>query len=252
MSRDAAPEVTAAEITAELRAAIARGDYAPGDRLPGENALMDSHGVARMTARKALAQLQAEGLTVTRRGIGVFVRDFKPVVRNGIARLASRPWEAGTPIWEEESQGRTLEVDSLTVEPTADAPDDVARILALPAGAKACRRDRRYVLDGKPVMLATSYLPAELVAGTPITDPNPGAGGIYARLAELGRAPVHFREDLAARMPTPDQVEALQLEPGTPVVTIDRIAVDADGHPLEINRMTLDAAAYVIRYDFDA
>ncbi len=252
MSRDGVPEVTAAEIAAGLRAAIARGDYAPGDRLPGENALMDSHGVARMTARKALAQLQAEGLTVTRRGVGVFVRGFTPVIRNGIARLASRPWEAGTPIWEREARGRALDVDSITVDAGTGAPDDIARILALAPGAKVCRRDRRYVLDGKPVMLATSYLPAELACGSPITEPDPGPGGIYARLADLGRAPVHFREDLTARMPTPEQAGALQLEPGTPVVTIDRIAADANGHPVELNRMTLDAAAYVIRYDFDA
>ena len=31
-------------------------------------------------------------------------------------------------------------------------------------------------------MLASSYLDAELVAGTPITEPDTGPGGIYARL----------------------------------------------------------------------
>lgn len=252
MSRDAARETTAAEIAAQLRAAVDRGDYRPGDRLPGENILMEQHGVARMTARKALAQLQAEGLTLTRRGIGVFVRSFRPVLRDGISRLSSRPWEAGTPIWETEARGRSLDVDSITVEPSTTAPDDVAIALGLDQDEAVCRRERRYVLDGKPVMLAVSYLPAALVSGTPITQHDTGPGGLYARLADLGHAPAHFREDLTARMPTPEQAEALALEPGTPVVLIDRTAVDAHGTPVELNRMTLDAAAYVIRYDFDA
>lgn len=55
-------------------------------------------------------------------------------------------------------------------------------------------RRRRFVLDGKPVLLSTSYLPAALVAGSAITQPDTGAGGTYARLAELGAAPVRFRE----------------------------------------------------------
>lgn len=58
-------------------------------------------------------------------------------------------------------------------------------------------RRRRFVLDGKPVLLSTFCLPAALVAGTAITRPGTGAGGTYARLAELGAAPVRFREDSA-------------------------------------------------------
>ncbi|MDO5699699.1 MAG: GntR family transcriptional regulator [Dermatophilus congolensis] len=252
MSREGKTPMTAADIAAALRAAISSGSYAPGDQLPGENALMSEHGVARMTARSALAMLRDEGLTTTRRGVGVFVREFQPIIRNSISRVSQRNWNAGRAIWEADAEGRSLTVDNINVEPEADAPDDVRAVLRLSTDNKVTIRARRYCLDGKPAMIATSYLPAPLVAGTRITEPDTGPGGIYARLADLGHAPAHFREDVIARMPTADETEALHIAPGTPVMVITRTAADANGTPVEINAMTLDAANFVVRYDFDA
>ena len=39
--------------------------------------------------------------------------------------------------------------------------------------------------------------------------------------------------------------------PGTPVVDICRVALDADGTPVEVNEMTADASTYIFRYEFD-
>ena len=67
-------------IASALRAAIQRGEYAPGTRLPGENDIMRDYEVARMTARQAVAVLVNEGLAVPRKGAGVYVREFRPIV----------------------------------------------------------------------------------------------------------------------------------------------------------------------------
>lgn len=251
MSREASPSTSASNIAAALRAAIQDGTYRPGDRLPGENALMADYGVARMTARHALAMLRDEGLTTTRHGVGVFVREFKPIIRNSIQRVSPRQWRAGRSIWDTDDDGRTLTVDRLQVRSTATPPDEVRAILRLTEEQQVTVRDRRYNLEGKPVMLATSYLPAHLVANSLITQPNPGPGGIYARLADLGQTPACFREDVIARMPSPAEADALQIAPGTPVFLIIRTAATQDGNPIEVNRMILNAATFVIRYDFD-
>jgi GntR family transcriptional regulator len=97
------------------------------------------------------------------------------------------------------------------------------------------------------------YLPADLVTGSAITQQDTGPGGVYARLAELGHAPAHFREDLRARTPQPEEAAELELpSSGTPVVEIVRTAFTEAGRPVEVNEMTLDASAYILRYDFDA
>ncbi|MGW0836624.1 GntR family transcriptional regulator [Streptomyces prunicolor] len=239
-------------IAARLRAAIEAGEFGPGERLPGENDLMAEHGVARMTARQALGVLQAEGLVEARKGAGVFVRDFKPIRRRGLERLAHARWGEGRSIWATDAGDRELVVDSVEVG-EEDAPVAIAGVLGLSGeGARVCVRRRRYVLDGKPVLLAASFLAADLVSGTVIARPDTGPGGIYARLEELGRKPVHFREEIRSRMPSGDEAERLALPAGVPVMLIARTAFDATGVAVEVNNMVLDSSAYVLEFGFDA
>jgi GntR family transcriptional regulator len=238
-------------IAAGMRADIDSGQYLPGARLPGENDVMRTHGVARGTARQALAQLVNWGLAEARKGSGIYVRDFRPIVREGIGRLGSSTWPSGASVWSTETEGRDLAVDQVEVS-ESDAPDHVRALLGLEQGSSAVLRSRRYVLDGKPVLLSRSWLPTAIASGTPIARLETGPGGIYARLADLGHAPARFREDIRSRMPLPAEADRLQIAAGTPVVEICRVAIDADGSPVEINEMTADSSAYVFRYEFGA
>lgn len=61
-------------IAAELRAQIESGHLRPGDRLPSEQVLATRHGVGRVTARHALAELEGAGLVASAHGKGRFVR----------------------------------------------------------------------------------------------------------------------------------------------------------------------------------
>ncbi|WP_055689414.1 GntR family transcriptional regulator [Streptomyces prasinus] len=238
-------------IADSLREAIQSGHYGPGDRLPGENDLMTTYGVARMTARQALSVLRDEGVAEARKGAGVFVRAFRPIRRRGIERLARDQWGTGQSIWSADIENRALEVDRITVT-EEKAPDRVNAVLNLTDDETTCVRRRRFILDGKPVLLATSYLPTALVAGSAIAREDTGPGGTYARLAELGHEPVHFREEIRSRMPSKDETEQLTMSAGTPVILICRTAFTDMGRPVELNEMTLDAASYVLEYDFDA
>jgi GntR family transcriptional regulator len=238
-------------IADELRAAILDGTYRPGDQLPGENQLMDKHQVARMTARQALSVLINEGIAVPRTGSGVYVREFRPVVRDGIGRLGGQTWKAGRDIWSADAAGRDLNVDQLEVS-RAEPPDRVRVLLGLEETSEVICRSRRFVLDGKPVLISVSWLPAAIAGGTQVEQPDTGPGGTYARLAELGSAPARFREDLRSRMPQGDEADRLELPPGTPVVEITRTAYTAEGAAVEVNEMTADAGSYIFRYDFSA
>lgn len=68
-----------AQLAARLRADIVSGRLRPGQRLPSETTLQQEYGVARETARRAVALLRAEGLVVVRRGHGVVVRELTDV-----------------------------------------------------------------------------------------------------------------------------------------------------------------------------
>lgn len=57
---------------------IESGELAPGDRLPSESTLMQTHGVARETVRRAMAELRNRGLIVTIHTRGSFVKPQDP------------------------------------------------------------------------------------------------------------------------------------------------------------------------------
>jgi DNA-binding FadR family transcriptional regulator len=57
----------------QLAEEIKSGRLEPGARLPTEQELMAAMGVSRTVVREAVAALRAEGLVVTRQGVGAFV-----------------------------------------------------------------------------------------------------------------------------------------------------------------------------------
>lgn len=62
-------------IANDLKDRILSGDLKPGDRLPSMSELRAQYGVSDTPVREALHMLRWEGLTTTRHGAGVFVRD---------------------------------------------------------------------------------------------------------------------------------------------------------------------------------
>jgi GntR family transcriptional regulator, transcriptional repressor for pyruvate dehydrogenase complex len=67
------PRSLAHELIARLTADIPSGNIRPGARLPTEQELIAATGVSRTVVREAVAALRAEGLVVTRQGVGAFV-----------------------------------------------------------------------------------------------------------------------------------------------------------------------------------
>jgi GntR family histidine utilization transcriptional repressor len=59
--------------------AIRDGKLRPGDRVPSEAELVARFGVSRMTANRALRELQNAGVLVRRAGSGSFIAEPKPI-----------------------------------------------------------------------------------------------------------------------------------------------------------------------------
>ena len=74
-------------IAARLKRAIATGVYADGDRIPPERQLATAFGAARSIVRKALDQLEDEGMVVRRVGSGTFV-DYRGPLQGQTGEIA--------------------------------------------------------------------------------------------------------------------------------------------------------------------
>lgn len=241
------------QVADHLRLAIQTGELPPGSRLPSEQQLIDTFGLSRGTIRGAVGLLRSEGLVRTEHGRGTFVRDRPPVRRLAHDRFARRHRKRGRAAYlaELEAEGRVAEVEVQEVA-RLKAPDEVAVWLQLAFGADVAVRRRRYLADGEPMELATSYIPWELAEGTAIAEEDTGPGGIYARIEEKGHRLKRFSEEVTSRMPTSDEVRALRLEPGVPVIRVVRIAYDANELPVEACDTVMAADRYVLSYELPA
>ncbi|MER5885078.1 GntR family transcriptional regulator [Streptomyces sp. NPDC001941] len=239
------------QIADQLREAIAKGRLGEGEKLPSESELVEHYGVSRMTVRNSLSVLQGEGLVVSEHGKGVFVRLRPPLRRLASDRFARRHREQGKSAFtvEAEAAGVRSEVDSLEVGEEKPSADVAAR---LGSSRKVLVRRRRYLVDGRPVEFAASYLPLDIVRGTAITEPNPGPGGIYARLEESGHRLDRFDEEIRSRMPTPREARTLQLASGVPVFHLVRTAYDTEGRAVEVCDTLMAADAFVLSYQLPA
>jgi GntR family transcriptional regulator len=68
-----APSPPHRQIAEWIKAAIASGELAPDKLIPSEKTIMDLTGVARTTARRAIAALRDEGVVYTVAGRGTYV-----------------------------------------------------------------------------------------------------------------------------------------------------------------------------------
>lgn len=241
------------QIAGHLRTAISSGTLHEGEQLPSEAELMDYYAVARGTVRSAIRVLQDEALVTSEHGKGVYVRRRPPVRRLASDRFARRHRKDGKAAFlaEAEQVGGRPTVDRIEVH-EADPPREIRDRLKLAGDTGTVVRSRRYLLDGHPVETAISYIPADLALGTPICYPNPGPGGIYARLEEMGHTLERFTEDVSARMPSQEEARDLSLPPGAPVIHLVRTAYDLTGRAVEVCDTVMAADAYVLSYDLPA
>ncbi|MGO9079861.1 MAG: GntR family transcriptional regulator [Streptosporangiaceae bacterium] len=218
-----------------LRAEIQEGRRRPGSQLPTESEFQAEYGVSRTTVRTALATLAGEGLVLTRKGFGSYVRDRQPLRRVSSTHRHASHRESGKPEFDTEAiaQGqvpsrRMLQVGRVPV------PADIAVWLQVPAGDEVVIRERFQLLGGVPAVISASYYPLWLADGTRLESPGALPEGPDNLIEQLGHAFARGIEVLRARMPSPDEARLLELDPGVPVVRMLHIDYDTGGRTLQV------------------
>ena len=239
-------------IAGELRARIERGTYEPGSRLPAEDALAREFDVSRQTVNKALLRLRAEGLVRVERGVGTTVRELPMLTTKRIGRQAPAQREAGEARGAFQGELASLGYTSRSeVQVTREDPPASVRELFGDDEQAVVRRRKMFAGD-VPVQLATGYYPVGVAEGTEIEQQDTGPGGTYSRLAELGHAPVKFRERIRLRLATDDEAAFLRLDTEQRVYAVERIASDSNGRAVEVNMIVMPAHQWQLVYEWTA
>jgi len=220
------------QLEAALRQILASGKWKAGEALPPERELAERFKVSRLTLRKALERLEAQGLVQRRQGSGTYVA---PRLEQPLSTLTG---------FSQDMRARGLEpgVKWLKKGLFVASPEEVLA-LSLSPGERVARLERVRSAQGEPMAVERAALPSRL-----LPDPQKVGESLYAHLDARGLRPVRALQRLRAVEAGRQEGELLGIRAGDPVLYIERLSYLPDGRVLEFTRSHYRGD----RYDFVA
>lgn len=209
-------------IAETLEAEISAGLYRAGERLPTEQVLSRRFGVNRHTVRRALGDLGARGITLSRRGAGVFVT--APAVEYPLGRRVRFHQNLAAA-----GMAATREILRLETRFT-DAAE--ALMLKLRATGKVHVCEGVSLADGVPVATFISVFPA---ARFPDLPAHLARTGSVTEAFALSGLPDYTRAEtrVTARAATALQALHLRIDEHAPILHSVSLNTDPAGQPVE-------------------
>jgi len=210
-------------IADQLRRRLAEGEFTEGGVLPSESELSAQYEASRVTVRRALEALRAEGLVESRQGFGWLVSG-EPV-RQDLSRLSTL-----------EGQLRAAGVRSdRRIESFGFVPAP-ARVRRLLDERTVLEVRRVNLADGRPFARVTVWCPERLGASLSRDDVE-RASFLEQLPVRLGSATQTIGADVAGE----GDAGLLDVPVGSPVLVAERITRDRDGRPVLVSEHVFPA-----------
>lgn len=206
------------QIEEELRGMVQSGELGPLARVPSESDLSERFHVSRMTARKALDRLVADGVMFRRAGKGTFVG--QPKIAHGPSQLLS--FSAAMDAQGVRHSTKVLEAGMVP------APSTIARDLRLAPGAQVVFVRRVRFVEGEPAAIHMSYLPGRFAAILQ----GDLAGSLTSLMVGAGARVTYTNDTIESVLATGDVARLLHLPAGSPLVFISGVAYSQELEPL--------------------
>lgn len=205
-----------------LRQQIAENVFTPDTPLPPEHDLSRQFGVSRITVRRALERLQAEGLITRHRGKGTFAKGAPthPMVRAGMRGIFENLITMGL-----QTRVRLVEFGYTRV------PAQVAAELGLPPCAEVQRAVRVRSHEDRPFAHLTTWLPADI--GRTFTEAEMIDKPLLLLLERAGLTLSAADQSISAKLADPLVARLLNVEPGTALIWVRRTVRDQTDRAVE-------------------
>ncbi|KQV99237.1 GntR family transcriptional regulator [Rhizobacter sp. Root1221] len=220
-------------ITRSLQA----GEWRPGEMIPSEIELAARYKVSQGTVRKAIDAMADENLVVRRQGKGTFVATHsEQKIQFRFLRLMADDGEPGN------VTRRVIDCRRMR------APADVSRALELKAGDTVVEVRRVMLFRGVPVVLDDIWLPGNLFKGLTAERLGEYRGPLYGLFeTEFGVRMIRAEEQLRAVAADQTAAELLQVEAGTPLLSVERLSRTYGDKPVELRRGLYNTEAHYYR-----
>ncbi len=215
-----------------LRSWISSGEYDSGSKFPSETDLQARFGVSRMTLRRALSELVAEGFLVRERGRGSIV--VKPRLQEHLRQMTS---------FTEDMEHRGLSSNSQILDFRMAHDEEVARKMEIPEHEELVQLRRLRLVEGEPIAVQNAFIRHRLCPG--LVKQDLLGGSLYKTLEEIygvrfGRAV----QTVEAKPADEYETRVLCVGMGQPVLVLERLAYLADGEPVEYVRSSYRGDRY--------
>lgn len=231
------------QLEQDLRARVHANEFRPGDALPTEERICEHYGVSRITVRRALDALIAQGLIVKRHGVGSFVAPPHAGGRSIALRGSLDEFLAGAGVM----TPARLSLDHDVRNAAA------AEALKLPEDAQLTCVELVSSIDDEPAAYLEIYFPHEVGRELDSSDLSmigvPIIRAVERRLnVRVARAEQKI-ESSAAGVVAADH---LGLEATDPVLFVTRVYFLATGKPIEAVFVRYHPDRYSYRIEFNA
>lgn len=205
-----------------IRRAIVAGHLKAGDQLPSENHLAHALGVSLITVRRALDDLQVEGLVAKEHGRGSFLRALP--IEQKLDHLAGFAEEM-------EELHRLSSAKILSIE-RVPASEDVAHHLALPVGEDVQKIERIRYADREAITVSIKFMPIWI--GAKIATENLAKNAVFHLMeSKYGIRLLEADYQLEASTPPLYVRKALGLKRHDPVFLVHRTAYTEGHQPID-------------------
>jgi GntR family transcriptional regulator len=204
-----------------LRDQIVRGQYRAGTMIPKEEELCALFGVSRITVRRALADLEAEGLVEKRQGKGTFVRLELPAMRP----MATLGFLDSLRQISDETKVEVLSLER------QEAGGDIAHLLNVEEATPLLHAMRLRRKASVPVMITEAWVPEACIGEVKRADLEKQP--MFELLMERGIRFDRVVQEFTAIAASPEHARLLQVPPGQPLVGINRLIYDEQQQPVQ-------------------
>ncbi len=206
-----------------------KSNYKPNDLLPAESQLLKLYKVSRITVRKAMEELEREGIVVKKQGKGTFVREKKILYdANSIGSLTQRLSKQNHSL-----QTKTIEYEIISGEHYVKDLLHCDTLLCV---------KRFRVLDGVPFALMLNYVNIQKAEGL---QKNFKIQSLYTFLKqEYGIEFYKAEETVEARAATKQEAKKLGIKEDAPLLSLHRLSYGKDGKPIEFSDIVIKSDMY--------
>ncbi|MCO4317867.1 GntR family transcriptional regulator [Phyllobacterium sp. 21LDTY02-6] len=211
------------QVRRSLLAGIETGQFAEGSFLPAEPELMACYSVSRITLRRAIGELCADGRLQRQQGRGTIVMPGK--MRQTLVSLSG---------FSETMDGLGRKA-SHRILARVDNPEAPAIQARLQAGA-LIRFDRLLEDNGLPMTLETLWF--DPLRFSQVIEPVAAGGSFFASLRDkAGIEPAHAERQIDVGFASASERAILAVTATQPVYRIEKIVTDAEERPLALSQL---------------